>query len=76
MKNFRKEYCEENGLNYIKPENSSMKDYVIWLENKLKEVIDVENCCKSDIEKLSKRPNTSSTWECFTNQEKQKNGNL
>jgi len=33
-------------------------------------------CCKSDSEQLSKRPNTSSTWECFTKSEKQQKGNV
>ena len=27
-------------------------------------------------EQLSKRPNTSSTWECFTKEEKQQKGNF
>ena len=27
-------------------------------------------------EQLSKRPNTSSTWECFTKEEKQQKGNV
>jgi hypothetical protein len=34
MKKIRKEYCKENGLNYIKPENSSMNDYILYLEKK------------------------------------------
>lgn len=38
--------------------------------------IDYIPCCKSDSEMLSKRPNTSSTWECFTKADKQKKGNI
>lgn len=45
MNEFRKEYCEENGLNWIKPENTRAKDYVIWLEDKLKEAITVTRSC-------------------------------
>jgi hypothetical protein len=29
---------------------------------------------ESDSEKLSKRPNTSSTWECFSKEDKEKKG--
>lgn len=32
---FRKEYCEKNGLNYIKPENSNLHDYILYLEKRL-----------------------------------------
>tara|TARA_R110000796_G_C14432950_1_gene421355 strand:- start:69 stop:332 length:264 start_codon:yes stop_codon:yes gene_type:complete len=38
--------------------------------------INVIQCCKSDSEQLSRRPNTSSTWECFTKADKQKKGNI
>ena len=37
MNEFREEYCHENGLMYIKPENTSMNDYIEFLENKLRE---------------------------------------
>ena len=40
------------------------------------EAINYSRCCKSDSEQLSKRPNTSSTWECFTKSEKQQKGNV
>jgi len=40
----------------------------------------VENLSLSGVvrqsEQLSKRPNTSSTWECFTRAEKQNKGNV
>lgn len=39
MRNFRKEYCIEKGLNYIKPKNYSMNDYIVHLENKLEQAI-------------------------------------
>ena len=35
MNKLRQEYCEENGLNYIKPENTEMKDYILWLEKRI-----------------------------------------
>ena len=32
MTDIQKEYCEEKGLIYIKPENTEIADYVTWLE--------------------------------------------
>jgi len=32
MTDIQKEYCEEKGLIYIKPENTEIADYVNWLE--------------------------------------------
>ena len=32
MTELQKEYCEEKGLIYIKPENTEISDYVNWLE--------------------------------------------
>lgn len=32
MTGLQKEYCEEKGLIYIKPENTEIADYVNWLE--------------------------------------------
>ena len=49
---------------------------------KLKEVQDLfkkltlTDVVKSDSEQLSKRPSTSSTWECFSKADKQKKGNV
>ena len=40
--------------------------------NNLKEAINYTRCCTE----LSKRPNTSSTWECFSKEDKQKKGNV
>ncbi len=53
--------------------------YIVALTNyadKLEKAINYSQCCKSDSELLSKRPNTSSTWECFTKAEKQQKGNV
>ena len=36
------------------------------------EAINYTRCCTE----LSKRPNTSSTWECFSKEDKQKKGNV
>ena len=55
-----------------------------WLYDKLRyqiikdqnQAINYIRCCKSDSEQLSKRPNTSSTWECFSKADKQKKGNV
>jgi hypothetical protein len=44
--------------------------------NEINEAINYTRCCKSDSEQLSKRPNTSSTWECFSKADKQKKGNV
>ena len=44
--------------------------------NKLLQAINYTHSCESDSEQLSKRPNTSSTWECFTKADKQKKGNI
>ena len=49
------------------------------MTNDIKELLEAINytrCCKSDSELLSKRPNTSSTWECFSKSEKQQKGNV
>jgi len=35
MNKLREEYCKENGMNWIKPENTRAKDYVIWLEKRI-----------------------------------------
>ena len=35
MTELQKEYCEEKGLIYIKPENTEIADYVSWLEAQL-----------------------------------------
>ena len=32
MTELQKEYCEQKGLMYIKPENTQIYDYVTWLE--------------------------------------------
>jgi hypothetical protein len=48
---------------------------VIIMESTIK-AINYTRCCESDSELLSKRPNTSSTWECFTKADKQKKGNI
>ena len=32
MTELQKEYCEEKGLIYIKPQNTEIADYVSWLE--------------------------------------------
>jgi RNA polymerase subunit RPABC4/transcription elongation factor Spt4 len=32
MTDIQKEFCEEKGLIYIKPENTEIADYVNWLE--------------------------------------------
>ena len=42
----------------------------------IKEAINYTHSCKSDSEQLSRRPDTSSTWECFTKADKQKKGNI
>ena len=52
------------------------KDWGIFLLASLEKAINYTRCCKSDSELLSKRPNTSSTWECFTKAEKQQKGNV
>jgi flagellar biosynthesis/type III secretory pathway protein FliH len=35
MTELQKEYCEEKGLIYIKPENTEISDYVNWLERQI-----------------------------------------
>ena len=35
MTELQKEYCEEKGLIYIKPENTEISDYVNWLETQI-----------------------------------------
>lgn len=35
MTDIQKEYCEEKGLVYIKPENTEIADYVSWLESQI-----------------------------------------
>lgn len=42
MNKLRQEYCKENGLNYIKPKNTEMKEYVIWLEKRI-EALNIAN---------------------------------
>lgn len=42
----------------------------------LSKAMDYTHSCKSDSELLSKRPNTSSTWKCFSKADKQKKGNV
>jgi len=56
--------------------DTRMERYCTYLENKLEKAINYSQCCKSDSELLSKRPNTSSTWECFSKSEKQQKGNV
>ena len=36
MTEIQKEYCEEKGLIYIKPENTEIADYINWLEAKIR----------------------------------------
>lgn len=53
------------------------RNYITFaLRQNLVKNIEVIHCCKSDSEQLSKRPNTSSTLECFTKSEKQQKGNV
>ena len=35
MTDIQKEYCNEKGLIYIKPENTQIADYVNWLEEQI-----------------------------------------
>jgi RNA polymerase subunit RPABC4/transcription elongation factor Spt4 len=35
MTELQKEYCQEKGLIYIKPENTEIADYVNWLETQI-----------------------------------------
>lgn len=35
MTDIQKEYCDEKGLVYIKPENTEIADYVSWLESQI-----------------------------------------
>ena len=37
MNKYRKEYCEENGMVKINPENTKLYDYIKHLENKLEQ---------------------------------------
>jgi hypothetical protein len=46
------------------------------LQSMRNEAINYTRCCKSDSEQLSRRPNTSSTWECFSKDDKEKKGNI
>ena len=50
--------------------NNSPTAYYAFKEG-MKQAINYTRCCKSDSEQLSKRPNTSSTWECFSKSDKQ-----
>ena len=59
-------------------ENLESDDNKWFVDNLLKDTIqaiEVIRCCESDSE-LSKRPSTSSTWECFSKADKQKKGNV
>lgn len=53
MTELQKEYCEEKGLIYIKPENTEISDYVNWLEDQILALRthDVSGC-NADSEKL------------------------
>lgn len=67
---FKEIYKEESGYDVgrynIDNTNYYSEDYVEWLEKKLRIGGVVERS-----EQLNKRPNTSSTLECFTKSEKQ-----
>jgi hypothetical protein len=55
--------------------DSEQQEIEKWVDKDLK-AIDVIHCCESDREQLSRRPNTSSTWECFSKEDKEKKGNI
>jgi hypothetical protein len=55
--------------------DSEQQEIEKWVDKDLK-AIDVIQCCKSDREQLSRRPNTSSTWQCFSKEDKEKKGNI
>jgi len=52
MTDIQKEYCEEKGLIYIKPENTEIADYVNWLEAQIKalRIHDVSSLLKAERE--------------------------
>ena len=54
--------------------NEQLNDLCSQIDNQAK--INYTRCCKSDSELLRKRPNTSSTWECFSKSDKQQKGNV
>ena len=47
MTELQKEYCEQKGLMYIKPENTQIYDYVTWLEAQIQSlrINDVSGMC-------------------------------
>ena len=47
-----------------------LERYCSYLENQNKR-LRIESVVVKEAKQLSKRPNTSSTWECFTKEEKQ-----
>lgn len=48
MNKYRKEYCEENGLVKINPENTKLYDYIEHLENKLEQALLFPPHCVED----------------------------
>ena len=70
LKKMRTDYG--NNENIIFAQDSDLEVVV----DELLTAINYTHCCKSDSELLSKRPDTSSTWECFTKADKQKKGNI
>lgn len=56
--------------------NGTFESNLRTLIDKHEKAINYSQCCKSDSEQLSKRPNTASTWECFNKADKQKKGNV
>ena len=73
-----------NGLWYYKtmPRMEWKPMSIVQLTNKIaaqeRELnkLTLTDVVKSDSEQLSKRPSTSSTWECFSKADKQKKGNV
>lgn len=59
---------ELNANNIIGKDGNIYKGFL----NAINEAINYTHCCTE----LSKRPNTSSTWECFSKEDKQKKGNV
>ena len=47
MKNYREEYCKENGINLQDFNKYNLNNYSYFLEKEL-EAISVTRCCKSD----------------------------
>lgn len=78
LKEARQEFCKEVNKHNVSDNlelRTKCDSFLIAFDQAVEQALTLTDVVGQS-EQLSKRPNTSSTWECFTRAEKQNKGNV